>query len=58
MRADFYEYFFINLKITIKQNIMQAQATKNNDDLKFYKRLSALVEILRTETLKFLEEHR
>ena len=58
MRDDFYEYFFINLKITIKQNIMQAQATKNNADLKFYKRLSALVEILRTETLKFLEEHR
>ena len=53
MKYNFYEYFYLLLKITVHYGIMDARAEMDATKVKFYKDLDALIKQIAKETKEY-----
>lgn len=56
MKYNFYETFYLDLKVTIYFGKLNAKAAHDLGELEFYKRLEDLVKQLNEETKQYIAE--
>ena len=56
MKHNFYETFYLNLKVTVYFAKLNAKAAHDVGELEFYKKLEQLIKQLNEETKQYIAE--